>query len=230
LSDFLSKDDTIRVEILILVNELAAAAIALVYLLYPAQQQATTFDFHAGTFTASLLMFTLYFMYTRRTVWLFVFAICSMACKEEILLVIACLGMWSFIFQRSYRSGLGLLLLSLCWIGCTFLVYHLFSPTGHSLLASRYAYLGQGPVEIVRTVLSHPFKLLSQHVLEQTHRQYLRLLLAHVGYLPLLAPWLLVLALPSMAINLLSTDPNQYLGYYQYSAEIVPVLIFALPA
>ena len=208
-------------------NELAAAAIALVYLLYPAQQQATTFDFHAVTFTASLLMFTLYFMYTRRTVWLFVFAVLAMACKEEIPLVIAFFGIWSIIFQRRFRSGLGLLLLSLCWIGCSLLVYHLFSPTGHSLLASRYAYLGQGPIEFVRTILLHPFSLLSQHVLEQTHRQYLRLLLAPVGYLPLLAPWVLVLALPSMAINLLSTDPNQYLGYYQYSAEIVPMLIFA---
>ena len=60
-------------------NELAAVAIALVYLLYPAQQQATIFEFHAVTLTASLLLFTLYFMYTRRTLWLFVFALLSMA-------------------------------------------------------------------------------------------------------------------------------------------------------
>ncbi|HEV2656485.1 MAG TPA: DUF2079 domain-containing protein, partial [Ktedonobacteraceae bacterium] len=65
-------------------NDLAAVAIALLYLLYPAQQQATASDFHAVTFTASLLLFTLYFMYTRRTLWLFVFAILALACKEEI--------------------------------------------------------------------------------------------------------------------------------------------------
>jgi uncharacterized membrane protein len=208
-------------------NELVAAAMALIYLLYPAQQAATVFDFHAVTLTASLLLFTLYFMYTRRTVWLFVFAVLAMACKEEIPLVIAIFGIWSIIFQQRWRSGLGLLLLSLGWIGCIFLVYHLFSPTGHSLLASRYAYLGQNTVDIARTILLHPFSLLSQHVLEQNHRQYLRLLLAPVGYLPLLAPWILVLAIPSIAINLLSTDPNQYLGIFQYNAEIVPVLIFA---
>lgn len=208
-------------------NELAAVVMALVYLLYPAQQQATNFDFHAVTFTASLLLFTLYFMYTRRTILLFVFAVLAMACKEEIPLLIASFGIWSIIFQQRWRSGLGLLLLSLGWIACNYLVFHLFSPTGHSLLASRYAYLGQGPVESARTILLHPFSLLTQHVFEQTHRQYLRLLLAPVGYLPLLAPWVLVLALPSIAINLLSTDPNQYLGFYQYNAEIVPVLIFA---
>jgi uncharacterized membrane protein len=208
-------------------NELAAVAIALVYLLYPAQQQATIFEFHAVTFTASLLLFTLYFMYTRRTVWLFIFALLSMACKEEIPRVIAFFGLWSIIFQQRWRSGLGLVLLAIGWVGLTLWAYRYFSPTGHPLLASRYAYLGNGPVEIVRNFLLHPKSLIYQHVLEQSHRLYLRILLAPVGYLPLLAPWILVLALPSIAINLFSSDPNQYLGVFHYSAEIVPVLIFA---
>ena len=208
-------------------NELAAVAIALVYLLYPAQQQATIFEFHAVTFTASLLLFTLYFMYTRRTIWLFVFAILSMACKEEIPLVIAFFGLWSIIFQQRWRSGLGLVLLSIGWVGVALWAYRHFSPTGHPLLASRYAYLGNGPVEIIRNFILHPKSLIYQHVLEHSHRLYLRILLAPVGYLPLLAPWILVLAVPSIAINLFSSDPNQYLGIFQYNAEIVPILIFA---
>jgi uncharacterized membrane protein len=208
-------------------NELAAVAIALVYLLYPAQQQATIFEFHAVTFTASLLLFTLYFMYTRRTVWLFVFAILSMACKEEIPLVIAFFGLWSIIFQKRWRTGLGLVLLAIGWVGLTFLAYRHFSPTGHPLLASRYAYLGNGPVEIVRNILLHPRSMIYQHVLEHNHLLYLRILLSPVGYLPLLAPWILVLAVPSIAINLFSSDLNQYLGIFQYNAEIVPILIFA---
>jgi uncharacterized membrane protein len=208
-------------------NELAAVAIALVYLLYPAQQQATIFEFHAVTFTASLLLFTLYFMYTRQTVWLFIFAILSMACKEEIPLVIAFFGLWSIIFQQRWRSGLVLVLLAICWIGLIFWAYRQFSPTGHPLLASRYAYLGNGPIEILRNILLHPKSLLYQHVFERSHRLYVRILLAPVGYLPLLAPWILVLALPSIAINLFSSDPNQYLGVFHYSAEIVPILIFA---
>ena len=208
-------------------NELAAVGIALLYLLYPAQQQATIFEFHAVTFTAAFLLFTLYFMYTRRTVWLFVFAILSMACKEEIPLVIAFFGLWSILFQQRWRSGLGLVLLATGWAGLTVLVFHLYSPSGHSLLASRYAYLGSSLVEIVRNILLHPVSMFNQHVLDPSHFKYLRLLLAPAGYLPLLAPWVLVLAVPSLAINLFSSDPNQYIGVFQYSAEIVPVLIFA---
>src|SRR3989440_4583618 len=190
-------------------TELAAVVIALLYLLYPAQQQATIYDFHAVTFTAALLLFTLYFMYTRRTVWLFVFAILSMACKEEIPLTIIFFGLWSILFQQRWRSGLGLVLLSIGWVGVALWAYRYFSPTGHPLLASRYAYLGNGPVEILRNFILHPRSLIYQHVLERYHLLYLRILLSPVGYLPLLAPWILVLAVPSIAINLFSSDPNQ---------------------
>src|SRR5438093_9156950 len=137
-------------------NDLAAVAIALVYLLYPAQQQATIFEFHAVTFTASLLLFTLYFMYTRRTVWLFVFAILSMACKEEIPLVIAFFGLWSIVFQQRWRTGLGLVALSMAWVSMTLLVYHFASPTGHPLLASRYSYLSNRPSQIIFSFLQPP--------------------------------------------------------------------------
>ena len=208
-------------------SELAAVVIALLYLLYPAQEQATVFDFHAVTFTASFLLFTLYFMYTRRTAWLFVFAILSMACKEEIPLVIALFGLWTMLFQQRLRSGLALFILSLGWIGLGLLVIHYFSPTGHSLLASRYAALGGSPLAIARSVLLHPVGIIRVYVIEPNHLLYLRILLSPMGYLPLLAPWAFVLAVPSLAINLLSSDYNMHSGYFQYNAEIVPILIFS---
>lgn len=208
-------------------NEWAAVAIAVLYLLYPAQQNAVIFDFHAVTFTASLLLFTLYFMYTRRTVWLFVFAILAMACKEEIPAIVALFGLWSIIFQRRWRSGLALVVLSLAWIGLAFLMFHLYSPTGRPLLASRFAALGNGPVQIALTVLLHPGTILHNYVLEHDHFLYIRGLFSPAGYVPLLAPWIWILLLPLLAINLLSSNPQMYTGFYQYNAEMVPVLIFA---
>ncbi|MBV9232245.1 MAG: DUF2079 domain-containing protein [Chloroflexi bacterium] len=209
-------------------NEWAAAAIAVLYLFYPAQQQATAFDFHAVTFTASLLLFTIYFMYTRRTVWLFVFAILAMACKEEIPVVIVIFGLWSMLFQRRWRSGLGLVLLSMAWLGLTFLIIipH-FSPTGQHLLASRYEQLGKGPLAIISNTIGHPVNFFKLYIKEPLHLAYLHSLLAPAGFLPLLAPWVLVLAVPSIAFNLLSSDKQMYSGLFQYNAEIVPVLIFA---
>ncbi len=61
-----------------------------------------------------------------------------------------------------------------------------------------------------------------------SHLAYLRSLFAPGAFLPLLAPWVLVMAVPSIAINMLSSDVQQYTGLFHYNAEIVPVLIFAI--
>ena len=208
-------------------NEWLGVVCAMLYLLYPAQQQATVFDFHAVTLTTAFLMFTLYFLYTRQTFWLIVFAILSLACKEEIAGIIALLGLWSLLFQHRWRSGLSLIILAFAWFGVSLVVLHVFSPTGHSLLASRYAYLGTSPGQILRTFVFHPGTMLKEHVLEHNHAYYLRVLFTPTGYLALLAPWIMVLALPTLLLNLLSTDPQMYSGLYQYNAELVPILLFA---
>ena len=208
-------------------SELASIAIAALYLLYPALQWATIFDFHAVTLTASLLLFMLYFMYMRRTVLLFVFAILAMACKEEIPIVVALYGLWSIVFQRRWRTGLALVLLAAVWTGVGLYVVHISSPTGHSLLTSRYTYLGSGPLQIAKNILRHPVAFLKAHVLDHDHFIYLRTLFAPTAYLALLTPWVWVLALPTLALNLLSSDASQYSGLYQYDAEMIPVLIFS---
>jgi uncharacterized membrane protein len=82
-------------------------------------------------------------------------------------------------------------------------------------------------VQAALTILRHPLGIINEHVLEASHKLYLRNLLAPAGYLPLLAPWVLVLAAPTLALNLLSSTPNMYSGDFQYNAEIVPILVFA---
>lgn len=209
-------------------SEWAAVGIAVLYLLYPGLQQATVFDFHAVTLTAAFLMFTLYFMYTRRTVWLFVFALLAIACKEELSGVIALYGLWSIIFQRRWRTGLALMLIGVAWFAIiTYGIYPAFSPTGKPLLIGRYASLGNGPVEIFKNVVLHPRSFLHNYVLEHDRFNYLKSLFVPTGYLLLLAPWIWLLALPTLAVNMLSSNPTMYSGMFQYNAEMVPVLIFA---
>lgn len=208
-------------------SNLAAVVIAVLYLLYPAQQQALVFDFHAVTFTSAFLLFMLYFMYTGQTVGVFIFALLSLACKEEIGLVVAMFGVWAIVFQWHWRKGLVLFLLGITWFCLAYLVImpH-FSPTGHPLLVSRYPQLTKPTVFIAKSLI-HPHEFLNQYIREPGHLAYLNVLFAPALYLPLLVPWVFFLALPSLAINLLSSDPQMYSGIFQYNAEVVPVLIFA---
>jgi uncharacterized membrane protein len=208
-------------------NAWVGVPFALLYLLDPTQQFEVNFDFHAVTLTTALLLFALYFMYVRKTVWFFIFVVLCLACKEEIAGVIALLGLWILILQGRWRVGLGVAALAFCWTGIGLLVVHYASPTGFSLLASRYTYLGAGPLQIALNILTHPVSIIKEEVLEPYHVLYLRKLLAPMGYLPLLAPWVLVLATPTLALNMLSSSTNMISGNYQYNAEIIPILIFA---
>src|SRR5262249_28701250 len=196
-------------------HTLLAVPLALLYLLYPAQQQATVSDFHAVTFTSTLLLCVIYFMYTRRTLWMFVFAFLAMMCKEEISLVIVMLGLWSIILQHRWRSGLVLVLLGLLWF---FLVVDVvmphFSPTGHPLLLGRFGTLGSGALQIALNIVRHPMTFLQQHVLETSHMAYLRILFIPALFLPLLAPWVTIIALPSILLNIASSDYQMYTGLF----------------
>ena len=205
----------------------AGVPFALLYLLDPTQQFAVNFDFHAVTLTIALLLFAFYFLYVRKTFWFFVFVVLCLACKEEIAGVVVMLGLWMLLLQGRWRVGLGLIALAFCWTVIGLLVVHYSSPVGYSLLASRYAYLGKDPVQVALNILTHPVRILEENVLEPNHMLYLRKLLAPMGYLPLLAPWVLALASPTLALNLLSSTPDMYSGRYQYNAEIIPILIFA---
>ncbi|MBF6589687.1 MAG: DUF2079 domain-containing protein [Ktedonobacterales bacterium] len=206
---------------------LAGVVFAALYLLYPALQAAVTFDFHAVTLAAAFLMFALYFLLARNDVGLVVACVLALATKEEIVVDVAMIGLSAALLQRRWRLGGGLVALALGWLVVELAIMHAASPLGHPPTASRYAALGSSPTQVAVYLLTHPGSVLRSYVFEPRHLYYLRSLLAPVGYLPLLSPLTLLMAAPALAINLLSNNAAMYSGVYQYSADIVPVLLLA---
>ena len=137
------------------------------------------------------------------------------------------IGLAIFFLQRRRRVGAGIIALAVLWLCMAVVVMHFASPFGHSPTASRYAYLGKSPVAAGIYILTHPVQLVFQQILPNGGSYYLRTLLTPVGYLNLLSPLTLLLALPALLINLLSSDPNMHTGLHQYSADIVPVMVFS---
>jgi uncharacterized membrane protein len=206
---------------------LAGIGIAAVYLLYPALQNAVTYDFHAVTLAAAFLMFALYFMLTRNTVGLVVACVLALATKENIPADIFLIGASIIVLQRRPRIGLALCALSLGWLAVELPIMHAASPLGRSSTADRYAYMGSSPLEVAAYLLTHPLQVVREHVLDAGGIYYLRSLLSPSAYLALLSPLTLLVAVPAIAINLLSSSASQRSGLYHYNAEIVPILILA---
>ncbi len=208
-------------------SPLAGVAFALLYLFYLPLQSAVTYDFHAVTLSAAFLMFALYFMLSRNDLGLVIACLLAMTTKEEIPVDVFMIGLSIAALQRRWKTGGGLVALSLVWLGVELLIMREASPIGHSPTASRFGALGSSPTQVAVTLLTHPAMIVRDYILSAGGIYYLRTLLAPLGYLPALSPWAMLIAGPAMAINLLSSDPAMRAGIYQYNAEIAPVLVFA---
>ncbi|HEX6797832.1 MAG TPA: DUF2079 domain-containing protein, partial [Ktedonobacterales bacterium] len=208
-------------------SALAGVAFAAVYLLFPALQAAVTYDFHAVTLSAAFLMFALYFMLTRNNVGLVIACVLAMSTKENIPVDVLMIGASVALLQRRPKIGLALCAVAILWLGVELPIMHAASPVGYSPTAGRYTYLGSSPLKAGVYLLTHPLQVIREHVLDPGGRFYLRALLSPTAYLALLGPFALLMAVPAIAINILSTFPSQRTGLYHYNAEIVPFLVLA---
>jgi uncharacterized membrane protein len=210
-----------------LCSPLAGVIFAVAYLLYPQLQSAILFDFHAVTLTMAFLVFALYFMLTRNNVGLLIACVLALSTKEEVPLDIVMIGLAIMFFQRRWRLGAGVIGLSLAWLVVAVIVMHIASPVGHSPTAARYGYLGDSPIQAGIYIITHPFQVLREEMLDDAGISYLGILLGAFSFLGFASPFTLILCLPALSINLLSSDANMHRGLHQYSAEIVPVMVFS---
>ena len=217
----------------------AALVFALAYLLYPHLQAANIADFHADPFVVAPLLFAFWYATQQRWLWMWVWAIVAMLSKENLPTLTGMLGVLLVIdyfytkatqnsliskldFQIAYRkskfqNGLALIVVSAGWfIIATFFIV--------SPLAQQY-FGTDGPIYLANRFNQETS--LWQMLQEPARWQYVIGLFAAVGFLPLLAPELLILGLPVLAANLLSNFPGQYSGEQHYSAPLVAVFVLA---
>ena len=206
----------------VLRSSFAAVVFALSYLLAPTLEIANLADFHAVAFSSALLLFAFYYAYRRRYAGFFIAAFLAMATKEHVPLSVFVLGLYIVFVQKQAVVGGVTCALAALWAWTAFgvIIPH-FNPEGASPYLSRYDQLGKGPLAIASGLLLNPpgtFQLLT----EPAKVQYIRDLLSPTLYLALLSPATLLMALPDLAINLLSNFTEMYSGWTHYGAVIVP--------
>ncbi|MBN1660901.1 MAG: DUF2079 domain-containing protein [Anaerolineae bacterium] len=205
-----------------------AVAFAVAYLLFPALESANVFDFHAVALAPTFFLFALYFLERERWGAYALFAVLTMSCKEDMPLLVAMLGVYALVVRRRWAVGLATVVVAVVWfLLAVGWVMPQFDAEGVSPLANRYSYLGDSPVDMLVTMLTRPGMVL-QRALATDNLVYALKLLAPVAFLSLLAPQLLFMALPPLAVNLLSTDGYMHeLERFHYGITLVPVVVAA---
>ncbi len=204
----------------------AGLGFALAYLLYPATEWLTLNEFHPVALACPLLLYAFWYLDEDRLLVFAGFALAAIACKEEIGLVVAGFGLWYLVTRRRWREGAGILAAGVAAsaIAVEVVVPH-FSGSA-SAFYSRYSEVGGSPGGILRTLFTHPLRVLG-NAFSPGHLDYLGHLLVPLGFLCLLAPVLLLAALPEAALNVLSKNPYQGSVHFHYTAGLIPPLVVA---
>jgi uncharacterized membrane protein len=210
-------------------SERAAVFFVFAYLLYPSTQFnafAVSSGFHSVTIAIPLLLFAIWFLDEDRLVPFAVVALIAATTKEEIPLVIGLLGIWYGSSHGRWRFGLTLFATGLAVTLVNFLVVIPHFNGGGYIFGDRYSAVGGSPAGIARTAVTDPAALV--HAVATTHK-LVYLLLVFVPFLGLwlFEPLLLLGVAPELAINLLSSDPNQTAIPFHGASGMIPFVVTA---
>jgi len=205
-----------------------AAALALLYLVYPPLLYMNLFEFHPVALSACFLIYTLHFYVRQRVGPFLLMLMLATSCQENIGLIAAAFGICALLSRRSAR-----------WVlvpmvsGTVFFVLSVgivMPELNQDTIQFRrlYGHIGDSLPEVFVNLLRHPIASLraSWH---PSKLVFVNLLLAPVGYLSLLSPATFVPLLPVLAQRLLSTRTSEASILYHYQAEFIP-FIFAAAA
>jgi uncharacterized membrane protein len=207
-------------------SEGAGAAFAFAYLLYPPVQWLPLDDFHAVALACPLLLYACWYLDEDR-LWLFApFALAAVLAKEEIGFVVAALGLWYALARRKWRSGGAIAAVGAAWSIVAISVVIPAAGDDGSDFYGRYEEVGGSPLGLLETLFTDPTRVLSV-MFDERGVEYLGELALPLALLPLLAPAALLVALPELAINLLSSTVTQTSIHFHYTAGLVPGLLLA---
>jgi len=157
-------------------------------------------------------------------------ALCLCLLKETFALQAAACGLFLLQSRRGGPAGGVVLGLSLLWfwLSTARLIPFFTLDTGVGLSAGAFAWLGgESMAGKLGFMLLHPFTVLGQMFGDPRKLKYVAALFGSLAFLPLLAPRVLLVALPPLILSLLSTRPDYYSISNHYTAGLVAPLLIA---
>jgi uncharacterized membrane protein len=199
---------------------------SVLYLLYFPVQRANLFDFHAVVLATSFFLFAFYFYLIRKKFWFFFFILLALLTKEHVGLVVAFLGIYLFFFKKDRKLGLLTLITGIIFfIGTMYFIIPYFRQQTHFAL-HYFGDFGESPSQIIFNIFRHPLVTANHVFKNETYGYVLRLFLP--VFYSLFSPLTLSIALPELAINILSINGNMRSIYFHYNAIIVPFVFYSL--
>ena len=207
-------------------NDWLALAVPVAWLLYPSVEWMTWWHFHPESLAVTPFLFAWWFA-SRRRWW--AYAVCIvlvLATKEDAALAVMALGL-AVALRYRWRSGLLTAGAAGAWLViCLKVIMPAATGVASPFYADQYAALGHGTNQIIYNAIRHPSRVVRTALMPDRHDYYVKLL-APVAGLSLLSP-LVLLALPTLLVNVLNNQGYPHDYRYQYQAFVVCGIFLAV--
>jgi hypothetical protein len=213
----------------------AGVVAALAFLLYPNLGHVATYEFHPGTLAILPLACALEVLDrpAERAAprELALWCALALACRVSLALQTVLIGLLALgAGPRMRRTGIAIALGSLGYFLLSLLVLQpAFGAAPSNSADLHFAQWGGSPLGALRVLWSDPARVVA-HLLAPERLSYLPRVLAPLLFLPLLAPRYLLVALPPLALNLLSAFPTASELRSHYLTPALPALVMAAVA
>ena len=208
----------------------ASAFLCIAFSFYAPLATGCFYDLHENCFMVPLLLWMFYFFECSKTVPMFIFAVLTLAVKEDAFIYVAIFALYLIIAKKKYLKGGGMLVMSVIYFAlCCVILSHF----GEGVMESRYGNLqsGGGLLEAAKTLLMNTGYAVGE-VLKTKDDTPDKFLYAAQMLLPLaLIPFRnksyarYILILP-IFVNLLTQYKYQFNIGYQYSFSIAAFLFY----
>lgn len=203
----------------------AGLAIAAVYFLYLPVEYGSLYEIRFRIMAMAWLGF-LFLYVERRKYWaLWPFILLALSCRLDTTIAVFMLGFYALLRRRPWYYGATLIAAGLGWyLVMTQTIMPALSTREGYMFLEHYAHLGSTPAEVLLAPVTRPLVVL-QTVLTPQKLRYLWQMGAPLLFLPVVGLPAFLPALPLLALNLLSTRPNQFDIYHHYQGMVTPFLM-----
>ncbi|MDD2241129.1 MAG: DUF2079 domain-containing protein, partial [Kiritimatiellae bacterium] len=203
---------------------LVGIAVAGLFLNHRQMASAILYDFHTEVLGSVFLLGCIWQLRRGAGAAYWIILLLALACKEDVPLYTAGLGVYAFV-RGQRRTGIVTALVSVAWAiaAWTFIIPLAGQAEVSPFVEARWSHLGSDYGAVALTLLRNPGYVLSRLV-----SPGVRNLLGGFGWLPLLGPEALVLALPGIVLNTSSSLGAQAALHLYYAAPSLPFAAWAM--
>jgi len=203
----------------------AALIVACCYLVYPALGFLNLVDFHPIALSIPLLYMAYWALLEGRMTLFWVAVLLALFTKEEMVVPIGTWGLVNLLKRDKRCVGLGLLTMAVVWtILCYGVIVPYFNDGQPYRFFQLWSHLPGFSKSSVQGGTAQPLAEASP----ETVILFLVHLALPLGFLPLLGPVSLVVALPTLTYLLLGSRPAFHSVGYQYPAVLIPWFFLAV--